>query len=201
MVESLCGKNNDLSPDFFLTDAEKKETEKVLRSLALNSKGFVVIHPGSGGSARDWPLRSFASLADAVETRLNRRVVVTGGPDETDLVSRMTSLMRKRPTTMVGSLGIRQLGAVLSESAVVVTNSTGPMHLATAVHTPVVAMFCPMDGCSPGRWGPLGGESIVLMPQVPTCRRCTGEKCSYYDCMEKVSVEEVLGAVERLLLE
>jgi hypothetical protein len=39
------------------------------------------------------------------------------------------------------------------------------------------------------------------MPQVPTCRRCTGEGCSYYDCMEKVSVEDVLGAVERLLLE
>jgi heptosyltransferase-2 len=201
MVEPLCGKNTDLLPEFFLTESERKETEKVLRSLALNSRGFVVIHPGSGGSARDWSLRSFASLADAVETQLKRRVVVTGGPDETDLVSRMTSLMRKRPTTMVGNLDIRQLGAVLSESAVVVTNSTGPMHLATAVRTPVVAIFCPMDGCSPGRWGPLGSESVVLMPQVPSCRRCTGERCSYYDCMDGVSVEEVLGAIERLLLE
>ena len=200
MAEQLCGRNADLLPEFFLTEAERRETEKALRSLALNSGGFVAIHPGSGGSARDWPLRNFASLADAIGTRLGRRVVVTGGPDETELVSQMTSMMSKPPITMVGNMGVRQLGSVLSEAAMLISNSTGPMHLATAVHTPVVAIFCPMDGCGPERWGPLGDGNVVLKPPVPGCRKCTGEDCSHYDCMEKVSVEDVLEAVKRLLV-
>ena len=201
MVEPLCGKSHDLLPEVFITDAERAETEDLLRRLVLNSKDFVAIHPGSGGSARDWPLHMFASLADAVMNRLGKKVLVTGGTDEVELVSRMTALMNGSPATLAGELDVRQLASVLQDAAVLVTNSTGPMHLATALGTPVVAVFCPMEGCNPARWGPIGEGNIVLRPDVPNCRDCVGEGCTHYDCMERVSVEMVLGAVERLLLQ
>jgi len=200
MVEPLCGKSQNLLPEVFITEAEKVKTGEVLRRLVLNSGDFVAIHPGSGGSARDWPLHMFASLADAVIDHLGKKVLVTGGPGEVELVSRMTALMHEVPATLAGELDVRQLASVLKDATVLVTNSTGPMHLATAVGTPVVAVFCPMEGCSPVRWGPLGERNIVLKPEVPTCRDCVGESCAHYDCMEEVSVEGALDAVERLLL-
>jgi heptosyltransferase-2 len=200
MVEPLCGKVDDLLPEVYISGAEKAEAKEVLRSLALNSGDFVAIHPGSGGSARDWPLHSFASLADAVAVKLGRKVLLTGGPEEVGLTEEMMGLMRASPATLAGSLGVRQLASVLEEAAVLVTNSTGPMHLAVAVRTPVAAIFCPVKGCSPSRWGPLGDLSIVLKPRVSDCNDCIGERCVHYDCMDKVGVGEVLGAVEKLLL-
>jgi len=201
MVKSLCEAGEKVLPEIFIDNRERNEASKRLESFGLNSRAFVVIHPGSGGSARDWPVRSFASLADAVSSRMGKKVLVTGGPGEEKLASEVASLMSSCPVAMAGSLGIRELAAILGSAGALVTNSTGPMHLATAVDTPVVAIFCPIVGCSPSRWGPLGDGSVVLIPNVPSCEGCPGEKCVYYDCMSKVSVDSVLGAVEKLLIQ
>jgi lipopolysaccharide heptosyltransferase II len=199
MVEPLCGKADSIRPELFVTEEEEALAEEKLASLGLNPGDFVAIHPGSGGSARDWPLRRFASLADAVESGLGKRVLVTGGPGEEELISRMMTLLKSRPARVSGESGIRLLAAILARASALVTNSTGPMHLATAVNTPVVSIFCPIKGCSPSRWGPLGTRSEVLMPRVPVCERCIGDRCKHYDCMEKVGVEQVLEAVGRVL--
>ncbi len=199
MVEPLCGKANSIHPEVFITEDEKALADERLASLGLNSGDFVAIHPGSGGSARDWPLQRFAGLADAVESNLGKRVLVTGGPGEEELISRMMSFLKSRPARIVGESGIRVLAALLARSSALVTNSTGPMHLATAVGTPVVSIFCPVRGCSPKRWGPLGTRNAVLMPDVPVCERCIGDRCRYFDCMGEVEVERVVEAVARLL--
>jgi len=167
---------------------------------------LAMVEPLCGKSQNLLP-EVFITEAEKVKTgevlvidHLGKKVLVTGGPGEVELVSRMTALMHEVPATLAGELDVRQLASVLKDATVLVTNSTGPMHLATAVGTPVVAVFCPMEGCSPVRWGPLGERNIVLKPEVPTCRDCVGESCAHYDCMEEVSVEGALDAVERLLL-
>lgn len=199
MVKGFCGTGESWLPEIFIDDKEKSSARENLEKLGLNTEGFAVIHPGSGGSARDWPVHCFSSLADAVYSRTGVRVLVTGGPGEEELVSEMTSLMSSTPATVVGGFGIRELAAILADARLLVTNSTGPMHLATAVGTQVVAIFCPIVGCSPSRWGPLGDGNTVLMPDVKACKKCIGEKCVYYDCMERVSVDSVLGTVKSLL--
>lgn len=199
MVKGLCGTGEGWLPEIFIDNEEKNGASENLENLGLNSRRFAVIHPGSGGSARNWPVSYFSTLADAVSSRMGVKVLVTGGPGEEELISEMTSLMSSTPVTVIGGFGIRELAAVLQNARLLVTNSTGPMHLATAVGTPVVAIFCPIVGCSPGRWGPLGNGNAVLMPDVVACKKCIGEKCVYYDCMERVSVDSVLGAVKSLL--
>lgn len=199
MVKGLCEVGEDWFPEIFIDDEERNSARESLKKLGLNSKRFAVIHPGSGGSARNWPVHCFSSFADAVDSRMGMKVLVTGGPGEEELVSKMTSLMSSTPVTVIGGFGIRELAAVLESARLLVTNSTGPMHLAAAVGTPVVAVFCPLVGCSPSRWGPVANGNVVLMPDVATCKKCIGEKCVYYDCMERVSVDSVLGAAESLL--
>lgn len=199
MVKSFCKTSEDWLPEIFIDDAEKKSARENLEKLGLNSQRFAVIHPGSGGSARNWPVHCFSSLADAVQSGMGMKVLITGGPGEERLVTEMASLMSSTPVTVSGGFGIRELAVVLENARLLVTNSTGPMHLAAAVGIPVVAIFCPMVGCSPRRWGPLGNGNAVLMPDVVACKKCIGEKCVHYDCMERVSVDSVLGVAESLL--
>jgi ADP-heptose:LPS heptosyltransferase len=73
------------------------------------------------------------------------------------------------------------------------------MHLAAAVGTKVVAMFPPITACSPRRWGPWGKGHKVIVPKVPECRKCTEARCKVYDCMDKISVDEVVTAVKEVI--
>lgn len=198
MIKDICDAPDDPVAEIFLDEEERAFAKRKLESLDLNSKEFAVIHPGSGGSARDWPIHCFADLAEAVSSETGLKTLVTMGPGEEELVSTMTYLIHGHPTKVMGSLGVRELASVLENAKVVVTNSTGPMHLATAVSTPVVAIFCPIIGCSPSRWGPLGKVNAVLMPEVAPCKRCVGARCVHYDCMETVKVKSVLEAVKRI---
>ncbi len=160
---------------------------------------LVLVHPGSGGSARDWTIQGFAGLADRLMENGTASVVLSGGISDEQVVSRVEGLMRQRPLTFPHSLSLKELAALIARCQLVVTNSTGPMHMASAVGTPVVALFSPLRSCSPQRWGPWGGKHRVIMPSVPSCARCRGKRCRYYDCMAMISVEEVYAASRKML--
>ena len=96
------------------------------------------------------------------------------------------------------SRNLRSFAALLAELTVFVSASTGPMHMAAALKIPTVSLFCPIRVCSPVRWGPIGNNSRVLMPDVPQCERCTAERCRYYNCMDLITVESAGEAVRDL---
>lgn len=184
-------------PRMYLSEEERDWAESKLRSWGIGARGIVAIHPGSGGSARDWSIGSFASLGERISRELDTQVLVTGGPGEEPLVREVASLMKRNPLTLTGQ-NLRRLAAIFERCDLLVTNSTGPMHMAAAVGTPVVAIFCPIQACSPKRWGPLGEGHSVLFPPVPTCRKCTGPQCQYWDCMDLVTVDQVLERVSKM---
>ncbi|MBM3265198.1 MAG: lipopolysaccharide heptosyltransferase II [candidate division Zixibacteria bacterium] len=159
-------------------------------------KPVVVLHPGSGGSARNWPEASFAMLSEKLsETGI--QVIVSGGPGEEALAQRVAAA---HPTGIVADrMSLKELAALLSVCRLCVTNSTGPLHIAAGIGTPTVALFCPVGPCSPTRWGPFGSGHRVLKPDVPTCSGCIGEKCPYFDCMNRISVETVFHATQEIL--
>ncbi|MDO9391342.1 MAG: glycosyltransferase family 9 protein [bacterium] len=154
-------------------------------------KGFILIHPGCSGSSKPWPLASFAKLADRIQSA-GGRVVISLGPQELGL---KTSLM-KHLTAEVGwaeNLPLKDLAALISLAKVLVTNNTGPLHVAVAVNTKVIGLYCPT--CEIKRWGPYGAGHAVIRPPAGSCQKCPGQKCPEYDCMEKITVEEVLAKV------
>lgn len=187
-------------PIIVIPDAARQAIASRLDAWGVETTDtLVALHPGSGGSARSWPAASFAALGDRLAMECGARVVLTGGPSERALVESVIGQMRTRPLTIVGETTIKELAALLAVCQLCVTNSTGPLHLAAAVGTPTVALFCPITPCSPVRWGPYGDGHRVLKPDVPACPRCIGLACEYFDCMTRISVDVVYKATQEIL--
>ncbi|MFQ6093265.1 MAG: glycosyltransferase family 9 protein [bacterium] len=174
--------------------------DEMLRSVGVTSEDrLAILHPGSGGTARDWPLYKFSELGERLMKESDIKVVLTGSSDEVDLVSEVSRRMNPRPLMEVCELTLKELAALIQRAHLLVINSTGPMHIAAAVGTPVIAFFPPIVPCSPRRWGPYGPNHAVLQPKVPPCTKCTGQRCQFYDCMDLIEVDEVFRAVKAKL--
>lgn len=139
---------------FVLTDDEKRQARRFLESMRISfRKPVVILHPGSGGSAARWPLASFMELGDRL-LEGGADVVVTGGPGE-DYQSTMIDRMRRTPAFVAaGSVSVRELAALFACANLVVSNSTGPLHIAVALEAPTVSIYSPVAACHPRRWGP-----------------------------------------------
>lgn len=174
-------------PKIVVSSEQKKATRS---SLDLSSDNLVVVHPGSGGSARDWPWLNFARLIDRLASH-GFQMAVTLGPGEEGLGRALKGEI-KASVRWISGLDLGRLAAVLSLSRLVISNSTGPLHLATAVGSRALGIYCPIEPCLPRRWGPYGPGHAVLSPEVPPCRSCIGRRCRHWDCMESITVDSVI---------
>lgn len=175
-----------------------REAETVLEEHGLRANPFVILHPGSGGSARDWRPAHFGTLAARLhETGI--RVLVTGGPGEEALLAQVRADSNGTATILRRPLSLKVLAALIKSAAVFVSNSTGPLHIAAAVGTPVVAFYPPIRQCSSARWGPLTDRKIIFEPSAADCPRCKGGACQSDVCMESIRVEDVQKAVLSLM--
>ncbi len=193
-------KEHGVAPDFDaprlpLSDGALRRARAALGAAGLPDGSFVALSPGSAfARTKRWPAERFASLADALAAR-GERAAVFVGPGEEDLGRSIAAGARSRPAVLGARLDPVELAAALSLARAAVTNDSGPMHLAGAVGTPVVALFGPTD---PGRTGPSGSPSRVLDRYV-FCSPCFKTECPYaHECMEEIGVEDVLRALEEL---
>jgi len=154
---------------------------------------FAVVHPGCGGSARNWTPERYRELCRRLHDA-GVAIVLSGSEIEKELVDHIKDGIGNRIYSVAGSTGLDVLAAVLQESRVFIGPSTGPMHLAAAVGTPVVALFGPVRTTGADRWGPLGEGHKVFAPAVETCR-CPVDACRLGDCMALIDPGEVAAAV------
>jgi ADP-heptose:LPS heptosyltransferase len=160
-----------------------------LRSAPDGSSALrVVLHPGSGGSAREWPAPRFAELGRRLRETFACQIVVTGTEQESKKMRTVIAALDGRAVTFSGTLSLPELAAVLRNSSLVVSNSTGPLHLAVAVGTPVLGLYPPVRTMSARRWGPYSARARVLEGAgSDDCRKCAGGgPCT---CMESITVD------------
>jgi ADP-heptose:LPS heptosyltransferase len=155
-------------------------------------RDFVVLYPGGGKEMR-WSSSSFRELGRRIQ-HMGLGVVVFWGPGEKGLADEVAG----EKGGVAPSTNLRELMALLSLSKAMVANNTGPMHIGAALGVPLVQLFDPRRGCNPLRWGHEGLERRILMPPVPHCRKCSSG-CTFYPCMERLTPEEVLRALEEVL--
>jgi ADP-heptose:LPS heptosyltransferase len=153
----------------------------------------VVIHPGSGNSSLNLPAKRFARVADELAERMDAKIIFTGTEKEKGLVDFIKNKMRYTAIDLAGKANTRELASILGRCDLAIANSTGPMHLAVALNTPTVAIFCPIFSAGPIRWGPYGEGHEVVVPPVPVCFKCKPKSCPHYDCMEKIKTEEIVS--------
>ena len=133
---------------------------------------------------------------------INRQadLVVVGGGDPRSMAcaDRVRKFMFNKAVYLAGALNVTQLGALLKRSVLFISNDSGPVHVAAAVKTPVIALFGRnQPGLSPTRWGPLGPKDMIIHKDVGCKGICLAHNCNRsFDCLSAISVEDVLKAVE-----
>jgi lipopolysaccharide heptosyltransferase II len=176
------------SVDLFLS-RENYDRSRIL--IALNCS------VGSARPARNWFPERFASLADRLIRDLGAAVIFIGGKEDRDLVSGVMDVMKEKALSAAGVFSLAESAALLAQSACLVSSDTGPLHLATAVQTPVVGLFGSTD---PDRTGPLGKGHRVLFKKL-SCAPCENRYCTFGTraCMDAITVDDVFEAVRKAI--
>lgn len=184
----------------------KEENRQYARDLLLDyglldTFPLIGLHPGSGGSALNWASEHYARLIGLLSDRYGVRVVLSGGKEELGLIETIASQTSSCPVNLAGQTNLGQLMALFSLYHLFIGPSTGPMHIAAALGRAVVALYPPLASQSAAKWGPCGQSNEVLVPEGIICqeKRCLGQKCKLYNCMDRLMPEQVLEAAERQL--
>jgi heptosyltransferase-2 len=199
--ELQCEDSKESEPDFFIsipTEATQK-VAALLLSLNLVEREFAIVHPGSGGSAREWSPQNFGQLAERFLSDSRMHVVVTGTLQEEKKILEVVRASGGKAIPLIGTMNVKELAALVRASALFVSNSTGPLHLAVAMGTPVVGLYPQHTAMSAKRWGPYTENKAVFVPdRPPDCNVCIENK-SACQCMATLSVDQVYDAARSLL--
>ncbi|HEY8477660.1 MAG TPA: glycosyltransferase family 9 protein [Chloroflexota bacterium] len=182
-----------------IASSDLAELRAWLQSRGVSSGPLIAVHPGGSAPARIYPWEQYARVVDLLRTELGARVVLTGTSGEAGLIERIGNAARSAPLSLAGQTTLRQLAALFALADVVITNNTGPMHLAAALKRPVVALFAPT--VPPQQWGPWKTAHRVLYQPV-SCALCYRFVCPIdHPCLAGVPPERVVAAVVDLLQE
>jgi len=177
---------------------------KVAALLEQNGFGkgdsFVAIHPGASCPSKRWPGERFARVADEIAKRFHTRVVIVAGANNRDCGLRMSDAMEHDALDLSGDLGVGELMALLERARLLISNDSGPVHIAVALGIPVVAIFGRnQPGLSFKRWGPVGDNDVVLYKDVG-CLECLAHDCKTgFQCLMAIEPHEVIEAAAKLL--
>lgn len=176
-------------PRVELSTADRRFADDFWRRHGLEGQRVAGLNCSGGWYTKRWPLASFARLGDRLVADFGLRILLPWGPGELTDVEQVRDLMQHEalvapPTTLL------QLGAMLARLDLLVSNDSGPMHLAAATGTPVVGIYGPTRPELQGPWGEQ--HSFVRKEGLP-CLGCNGVTCKIqtHDCMQQLSVDEV----------
>jgi len=180
-----------LSPSVPVRPEAQAGIARMFQAAGVDGAATVVaLHPSASDASKRWPSDRFAQLADRLIDSCGARVVLVAGPDDAPHALAVEQAMRHRPLNAAGALSVGELAALLSRCRLLVSNDSGPVHVAAAVGTPVVALFGrAQPGINAARWRPLGPRHVVLDKSDP----------SRFTSIAELSVDEVFHAALSVL--
>ena len=192
----------DARPGLQFTDEELAERDLFLSENGIEGDLLTMgIHPGGNWRYKLWGAKNFAQILDLLCEKWNAQILLFAGPDEYSLQGQVTRLLNSEPI-LVKNRSLRRAAALIEGCNFYLGNDTGPMHIAAAVGTPVVAIF---GSTNHHRSGPYGDEHIVVQSDLNLgCNPCHPGRhpggCGAGSCavVEAVTVEQVLLALEKL---
>lgn len=198
-------RTEDIRLEAWIDEAEREWCRNVFAQEQVNpSDLLVVLHPEAGRRGeprRRWVLEHYVALADTLTTRYDARIVLTGAPDEMAVSEWIVERTKCKVVNLSGKTQVNQLAAVFDRADLVISGNCGPMHLAAATGTPVIAIHGPTNSA---QWGPWSEKSTCLEATLP-CSPCLNLGFEYgcqalpdgtSPCMQTISVADVLKACE-----
>ena len=200
LMDRMGGRLPGLSPIPFLqvTDAERESAKDLLKLYRLNlSDCLVGLCPGgSYGSAKQWSPHSYAKVADQLIARFGAQIIILGHQKERKIAGHICAAMTNHPIMLTGQTSVRMMMAILSHCHLVITNDSGPMHIAAALGRPMVSLFGPT---LPIASAPLGSPNRLLWHKA-ACAPCAYRDCPIdHRCMTAMTPEAVFNAAVQQL--
>jgi lipopolysaccharide heptosyltransferase II len=157
---------------------------------------WMMMHPGATAPSRRYPAESFAAVGRRLVEATGRAVLITGSDNERELTAQVAADIGPRAHSIAGTIGFAALAALIARAPLLVSNNTGPVHVAAAVGTPVVDLYALTNP----QHTPWRVPHRVLFRDVP-CRNCYKSICpeGHHDCLRLVTPEQVVTAALELL--
>jgi len=177
-----------------LSEEEKAYAEDFLRLNKNDGSYLMGIHPGGSSFDKLWSPENFAEIADRLIDEFNAKVILFTGPGEENLAQNILTKV-KNPLIFASGIELRQFSALVERCSLFVCNDSGPMHIASALKVPTVAIFGPTDYV---RWRPRNENAVVVRKDMD-CWPCSAHKCKRnYECTKILPVSQVWKAIVEL---
>lgn len=181
---------------FALQDSDLTWMRDYLNVIDVNVRGpWIMVHPGATAASRRYLAAHWSQVIFRL-TDLGYRVAVTGDADEASMIDEIVQAAGSTAHSLAGKLDLGQLGAMIALASVVISNNTGPAHMAAAIGTPLVDLYALTNP----QHTPWLVESRILFHDVP-CRFCYKSVCpqGHHHCLTKVEPARVVDAVQHLM--
>ncbi len=184
---------------FRLLEEDMTVVRKLCESKGLSvDKPWVAMNIGARWPTKRWPLTSFGAVVDQLYGAHLGPVVMIGSSEERCYTERVRALTQSPFIDLSGEVPLRCLPALLSKATAMITNDSGPMHIAAALGVPVIAIFGPTSAI---RTGPYGAGHHVLAGQ-PSCSPCFSRICRHdpeVECLHLIKPTQVVEVARPLL--
>jgi len=196
LLDAVGIPTNEVEYKLPVSDHDRKKIDELMKQHGINGeKSLIAINPVAKWETKLWPNKKFAELADMLVDQYNLKIVFTGGIKDYSIIQTITSSMKGRAINFAGKTTLTELAALYEKAALVISTDTGPMHLAAAVETPVVALFGPT---APWRTGPYGTGHQIITAELE-CSPCFKRRCETTECMYQISAKQVMAAVKKII--
>ncbi len=193
----------DRTPHLYVDPLAHQQLEQLLeREGIVPEKPLIACHISSNnGQSKRWPIPYWAILIDKLIRGQNAQVILTGAPDDKPLIESVTHQMQEQAVNLAGKTSLPQLVALLKQANLVISGDSGPMHIAAAVGTPLIAIHGPTD---PALSGPVSPTATVLRSDI-WCSPCYNAKdsadCRFFttQCMKNILPSQVYKVVQEKL--
>jgi heptosyltransferase-2 len=178
---------------------DKQYIDSLLMSNGISyGDKIVAINPAASCPSKRWPRDRFAKVAQYLNKNYQTKIVLICSEKNNRICKKISSYLSKRQYFISSNLKLRQLAALLQRCSLLISNDSGPVHIAVAVKTPVISIFGRNQaGLSPTRWRPLGKNDTVLHKEVG-CQQCLAHNCERdFLCLKAITVEDVVNAAKK----
>lgn len=195
----LLLKSLGIDADEIVFDIPVPERDRLMTDELLSRRGvkayepLVAINPVAKWESKLWNTEKFSELADRLTEVFGVRVIFTGGGEDRDTVQEIIVRMKHRAVNLAGETNLKMLAALYQKTRCLISTDTGPMHLAAALGTRVVALFGPT---APWRTGPFGSGHQIIRAGLE-CSPCFKRRCRTTECMARIGVADVLEGVRK----
>jgi lipopolysaccharide heptosyltransferase II len=199
LVGVLGVHTEDERMQLLVTETAQEQVQNKLTELGVDrDKPLVIIHPGASAPSRRYPPERFAEVARKLALDHHHEIVFTGSTEEQELVTRIQRKMAADSISLAGRLELDELAALISDAQLLISNNTGPVHVAAALNTPVVDLYALTNP----QHTPWGVPNRVLFHDVP-CKFCYKSVCpeGHHNCLRLVNPDDVVMAAIDLLAE